>query len=177
MTGATITVDSKTAIDGLQSLYKAAGNLKPVLKNIGEYEAEATKQRIRDERSPDGTPFAPLNPFYALTKKGLGILRGASGDLADIIWQLGDSSVEIGSSVFYAVVHQEGRVIKPKTASALMFSLGGNKAVRVKSVTIPARPFVGISAQDEAMILEITKDFFGAAVSGKPFKVKRNENG
>ena len=151
--------------DALQRLLTAAGDLRPALKNVGEYEAQATKDRIVAGVSPDGTPFAPLNPLYAkVEKKGPGILRGASGDLASIVYQLaGDAAVEIGNSVVYGAIHQFGGVIKAKNAPALVFSLGGD-LVAVKSVTIPARPYLGVSKDDEAEILAIVADHLASAI-------------
>jgi phage gpG-like protein len=107
MTGAVIRVDDKQVVDALDQLLKAAGDLRPALKNIGEYETQSSKERIAREETPEGAKFAPLNPLYAKTKKGPGILRGATGGLSAIVYQLaGDDAVEIGSDQVYPVIHQ-----------------------------------------------------------------------
>ena len=51
-------------------------------------------------------------------------------------------------------------MITPKTAQALAFTIGG-KPVRAKSVTIPARPFVGLSEDNRAEIDDLITDHFG----------------
>lgn len=48
--------------------------------------------------------------------------------------------VTVGSDRKYAAIHQLGGVIRPVKAKALVFTING-RVVRVKKVTIPARPF------------------------------------
>jgi phage gpG-like protein len=61
----------------------------------------------------------------------------------------GEDAVAIGSMMIYARIHQMGGTIKPKE---------GKKALRVpkagfrRSVTIPARPDLGVSAADQAVL-------------------------
>ncbi len=57
----------------------------------------------------------------------------------------GEDAVAIGSMMVYVRIHQEGGTIKPKE---------GKKALRVpkvgfrRSVTVPARPYLGLSTAD-----------------------------
>lgn len=165
MTGAalTITVDDLAAGQALDRLLAAAGDLQPALKNVGEALRQSTIDRIQAGVSPDGTAFAPLNPDYArVEKKGPGILRGESGDLASIVYQVAGDEVAIGNNVVYGAIHQFGGVIKAKNAPALVFSLGG-RTVHVDQVTMPARPYLGVSAEDEAEIRAIVADHFNMA--------------
>lgn len=165
MTGAVTRVDSSIVMGSLQKLVDACGNLGGALKNIGEYGSSAIKDRIVQGVTPEGTPFAPLNLLYAQTKKGPGILRGESGDLARIVYQMGQQEVEIGSNSQHAAIHHFGGTIKPKNAAALVFSMG-NALFKVKSVKIPPRPFVGFSEADRIEILEILKDYLVEASGG-----------
>ncbi len=167
MTGSAITLDDSEVMGILNAIYEAAGDTRGALKNIGEYEAPATVDRIRQEVSPDGTPFKPLNELYASTKQGRGngqgILRGKTGDLSTIVYQLAsDTELAVGTNVIYGAAHQFGLTIKPVRADALVFSMGG-KLIHAKSVTIPARPFLGWSDADIAEIINILTDFYFAA--------------
>lgn len=99
----------------------------------------ATLARFHTARDPDGNPWAPLNPLYAETKQGPGILRERGGLTGSIVYQVSGDTVSIGSNRIYAAVRQRGAVIVPKNAKALHFMLGGHP-VTVKPVTIPARP-------------------------------------
>jgi len=168
MTGTSIIVDDDSVTGALQRLYDAAGNLAPALKNIGEYETRVTKRRFIDEKDPEGTPWQDLHPLYAKTKKGPGKLRGETRSLSEIVYQVASDSVEIGSNVIYARVHNEGAVIKPKNAAALVFSMGG-QTFMVQSVKIPKRQFLGISEADKEEIEAIVRDHFEDAVgTGQP---------
>ena len=164
MAGATLTFDADTALDALDRLYAAAGDLRPALKNIGVAMADSAMARFETETDPEGRPWPDLNPLYALTKKGSGKLKGASGALAQIFHQVdGETSVDIGSAIPYARIHNEGGKIVPKTAAALFFSMGGQQ-FRVQSVTIPKRQFLGFSDADMVAIQNIILDFFLEAV-------------
>ncbi|MGI8395667.1 phage virion morphogenesis protein [Rhizobium sp. SA279] len=166
MAGTSITVDDADTIAALQRLYEAAGNLLPVFKNIGEYETQVTKNRFITETDPDGVPWQDLNELYATTKKGPGKLRGETRRLSQIIYQAANDNVEIGSDVIYARIHNEGGVIRPKNASALVFSMGG-QTFKVKSVTMPRRRFLGFSDADQVEIQAIIQDHFQDAIDGR----------
>lgn len=166
MAGKTITIDDSDVQDALARIIAAGGDLVPAYKNIGEYEAKITRERFRSKTDPEGQPWQALNELYATTKKGPGILVGQSRSLSRIVWQLAGDGVEIGSNVIYARAHNEGATIRPKTASALVFSMGGS-TFRVKSVRIPKRQFLGFSAKDTSNILDIVLDHFVDAAEGK----------
>ena len=166
MAGATITIDDDQIEDALARLLAAAGDVTPALKNIGEYGGRSSRQRFRDEKDPDGKPWAALNPLYAKTKKGTGILRGETRSLSQIVWQLaGDDGVEWGSNEIYARIHNEGGTIVPKNAAALVFSMGG-QTFKVKSVRMPKRQFLGVNEADLQEILAIVQDHFVMAAEG-----------
>lgn len=166
MAGTTVTIDSSQFDSAIARVLAAANQLGPVLKNIGEYEASATRDRFQTETDPSGNRWRRLNDLYATTKRGSGILRGESRTLSEIVWQLAEGeAVEIGSNAIYARIHNQGGTIVPKSASALVFSMGG-RTFKVKSVTIPQRQFLGFSSADMEEIAGIIEDHFAMAVSG-----------
>lgn len=168
MTGKSITVDDADVNDALARLLRAAGDVTPALKNIGEYGAKTTRRRFIDQVDPDGNPWAALNPLYAETKKGPGILRGQTRTLSQIGWQIADNGgVEWGSNEVYARIHNEGGTIVPKSAAALVFSMGG-RTFKVKKVTLPKRQFLGNNASDIDNILDIVMDHFVMAAEENP---------
>lgn len=166
MAGKSITIDDRDVLDLLADLYAAAGDVTPALKNIGEYEAKVTRARFVSQTDPEGNAWQALNELYAKTKKGPGILRGATRALSQIVWQLADDGVEIGSNEVYARAHNEGATIVPKNAAALVFSMGG-QTFHVKSVTIPRRQFLGWDASSIEEALAIVQDHFVMAAEGK----------
>ena len=164
MTGAFIKV---TVIDGgisaaLAKLQdKNRGLIPSALKNIGEAAVAWTLRRFDTETAPDGTKWAPLNPDYAATKQGGKILQGSGmrgGLMGSIVWQMqGNDSVVVGTNKIYGAIHQFGGIIQPRTADALVFRLGG-RIIFAKKVTIPSRPWLGVSATNQNEIMEIIQD-------------------
>jgi len=166
MTGITLTVDDAALRRALDRLAHKVDDLSPALRDIGEYLVRTTDLRFRAEVAPDGTPWAQNSDTTLLrylnkggkgfTKKGRLSARGAKrlgmkkilradGFLQDTIrYQLADGgrAVEIGTDRVYGAMQQ----------------FGGTKAQHPQLWgTIPARPFLGLSAADRAGILAILK--------------------
>ncbi len=157
----TIEIDNRNVQDALGQLAGRIDNLAPALSEIGERLAETTQSRFNTSTGPDGQKWKPnaaatilgylggkagvYGKTGKITKKGMGYAQNkktlvSSGLLQDSIrWQLIPGGVAIGTDRFAdawdagAAVHQFG-------------SLNGK---------IPARPFLGVSADDEREILDI----------------------
>ena len=160
MTGASIIirVDDKEVRRDFARLQGLMKNTTPIMAAIGTGVVGSTQRRFTSQVAPDGSPWQTLNPFYAAGKKNSRILT-ESGRLRDSISSSPSrDEVAIGTNVIYAAVHQFGAEIKPKNGTHLIFSING-RTVGAKSVTIPARPFLGISADDEVMIAEVVFGF------------------
>lgn len=149
--------DGTAAIEHLSGLVDAINDPSPLLAELGEYGLRSTRARFKTQTAPDGTAWAALQPWYQKDKRRNknriltlnGYLRG------QMTWQLvGDRTVEIGSNLPYAAVHQFGATIKPRAAKVLIFR--GHAA---KSVTIPARPYLGLSDEDRSEIVGRTLEW------------------
>jgi len=127
-------------------------NVPQYLDELGVLVTSQTQRRIRSEKtSPDGAA-------WKANSEGTSILF-RSGALDDSIHhEVGGREVEVGSNLIYAGIHQHGGDIVPKNKNALAFSVGGD-FVLSKKVTIPARPYVGISAANAAEIVRFTEGF------------------
>lgn len=160
MAGSFITISVEDA--AARAMLNKLGQMDtaPLMRRLGERIQAWTQDRFdaNQQQAPDGTPWAKLNPKYAQNKPRHLQNRKLtlSGHLRKSIrWQLLDSqSVLVGTNVKYAAIHQFGGTIRPKKGKALAF--GGRF---VQSVTIPARPYLGISEQDNKEIQEIIKDW------------------
>lgn len=147
----------RIVVDGLEESAEAARRIadydKPAyLDALGALVTSQTQNRIRSEKTaPDGTPWKP-------NRAGTSILF-KSGALDDSIRHIvGGSDVEVGSNLIYAGVHQEGATIVPKNGNVLVFGAGG-ETIFAKKVTIPARPYLGVSAENGSEIETFTLDF------------------
>ncbi|UOA07629.1 phage virion morphogenesis protein [Methylobacter sp. S3L5C] len=141
-----ITINDQAIMAALRNLQSSVTNLRPALKEIGETLSESTKKRFVTTTGPDGERWALNSVLSTLLgdKQGDRPLtdRGILGDT--INYQLlGNDSVQIGSPMEYAAMQQFGG------ATAEFPHLWGD---------IPARPFLGISTEDESAILAIIRD-------------------
>jgi phage virion morphogenesis protein len=143
--------DDTKVLDALKRLNKATDDLRPALKQIGEYLQETTKQRFTSTTAPDGSKWL-LNTLATLDyKQGDRPLTGETGVLGDtIVSQIVDkNTLEVGSFLEYAAMQQFGG-----TKSEFPHLWGD----------IPARPFLGLSEDDEKEVLEIVNDHLLAAL-------------
>lgn len=149
-----VTLDAQAANRIFAELVKRGTDLRPLNQELGEYLTEATKQRFQTSTAPDGTQWESNAPatYLAYLEKFSGSygksgqlskaganraagkkpLIGETGRLSrEIYYQADANSVEISSGLIYSAIHQFG------------------------GVQIPARPYLGLSAEDEVEITEI----------------------
>lgn len=157
-----MSIGIKVTLEGLERAQSVLDRLnsfeeEQLLDEIGGLGERQTRRRIESEKTPpDGAPWAPNRDRTSL------LIR--SGNLRDsIAFEVGASSVRWGSSWEFAHIHQNGATIVPKSARALVFMSGGAQRF-AKKVTIPARPFVGVSAANMAEIDHLVTDFLGHLV-------------
>lgn len=92
-----------------------------------------------------------MSPITQQIKGNNKILR-QGGYLADkTAYNYNDQNVEFGSDAKYARLHQFGGTITPKRAKRLKF---GKSNIFARKAEIPARPWLGVSRNDEGKLLE-----------------------
>lgn len=159
---------TKDEITGaLTRLSAHLSDLTPVMQEIGEILVDSTKQRFGQGVSPDGIRWAPKSPvtlakYGARTSNRIDIrpLFGPSGALSSQIFANATAdSVEVGSPMIYAATQQFG------AAQGAFGRTSRNGPIPWGN--IPARPFLGISAEDEVNILNaISESLVTAARPG-----------
>jgi phage virion morphogenesis protein len=170
MDGAAVTVDLRE-VEGVAALLNRAKlssqDRAQLLHNIGVEVQTQTKERLAAQTDPEGNPWKALaqktKDYYIKNGFGGGSLLVQSGGLRDSIEsQLSGSwSVLVGATKHYAAIHQWGGDIVPKTAAALFVPGYG----QLKKVTIPARPYVGISSSNAAEIAIIVQQFVAGRIT------------
>lgn len=154
----TVQVMDRQIQRGFGQLEHLMDDTRPVMAAIGVELVGSTHMRFITQTDPDGQAWRALNTEYAATKRNSRILT-ESGRLRDSInSQPSRDEVRVGTNTIYAGAHQFGAEIKPKSASHLYFRIGGHLVV-TDSVTLPERPFLGISDDDETSIAEIVFGF------------------
>jgi phage virion morphogenesis protein len=141
------------ALDKFQDML--ASQKKTLLEACGEALVSGTLQRFIDEEDPEGNKWAPID------RSGK-ILTDTARLRNSIDYAIAGDTILVGSNVIYALIHQTGGTIKPKTKKALKFKIG-DKWIVAKQVTIKARPYLGISKGDWKEIADTISDFVGGA--------------
>ena len=168
MTGVTAFLDAGAALAGMERAALAIAHPTPLLRQIGIAMRQSTQDRFTAGVDPEGKAWAPLHPLYAPIKVGPSILVGSgmSGGLqGSITFDTGPNFVAVGSNRIYAAVHQFGAVIRPVKAKFLVFRMAGGM-VHASQVTIPARPYLGLSTGDELEIAELSGLYIARLLRG-----------
>ena len=76
-----------------------------------------------------------------------------------LTFSTGSGLVEWGGSKIYALFQQIGGYVVPKNVFTLAFRFGaGDELVRVKSVTVPVRPDLGLGCAERDTVLDLGID-------------------
>ena len=125
-------------------LVHLAGSPDDLYRDWGEELLISTRARIKKGVTPSGAPFRPLNAEYAAWKRSkvgdrpiLEFDLHMAGD--QLTYQLDDNALLVGTNAKYGARHQFG------------FKRGG------KQVT-PARPWLGLSEDDQKSLRRILSD-------------------
>lgn len=145
-----------------------------VLNALGAGIVRHTEQRMNAGVDPRGVrwdSYAPLNPYYASSKKGPGILIASRQLQESLIWRSQGNVLVWGSNKIYSRIHQLGGIIQPKNKRQLSFTMGWDSDGKprwwhVDSVEIPARPYLGFTDQDRQYLVEELEDYLARALRG-----------
>lgn len=153
----------------LERLRPRLEDLSPLMDDIGSALVASTLRRFEDQQGPDGKRWAPLSELTKLNRvggvkraytKNMKFRKGVEAKLSgmkilqrfghlrnSINHQATRDAVEIGTPMLYGAIHQFG-----------------GQAGRGNKVTIPARPFLGLDAGDEDMILDEVQAYLSEAL-------------
>ncbi|BEU96606.1 phage virion morphogenesis protein [Acidovorax sp. DW039] len=173
-----IELTSRSGLDYLHGLVERAADLRALRREIGEDLAESTKQRFASATAPDGTAWAP-NSAVTLARYSARFARKKDGDLTKrsaaklaskkpgtgetralsttINYQLqGEDAVSIGSPMVNAGTFQYGA-----KSGEYGFGLYRTRqgSFPLPWGDIPARPFLGASADDTANIVRQVRSY------------------
>lgn len=153
---AQLTGDNLRLAARMQKLGKL--QVKGVMNAIAEGLRTSTVERFSSGTSPEGESWKPS----MRTKEGKGrTLIETSALRNSIRAQTSETGFAVGTNDVKAATHQFGdsRTIRAKKSKYLVFPIGGQfrKVIQV-NVNIPARPFLGISKDDEKEMQETLKE-------------------
>lgn len=168
----TFRLDYSPWTQGLATSAERARNLPPVLRLISRAGVASTRRRFQTGRDPMGRAW----------KKG----RKASGqtliDSALLLRSVSDrppeaNAVEWGSNRSYARIHQDGfdgqqevsahtRVVKKLFGRPLASPVEQSVRAHSRRMVMPARPYLGVSAQDERTFASIFVRYVAKPLGG-----------
>lgn len=153
---AAVTGDTEALLKRLASL--RAADTKGAMRAIAEGLRTSTVERFDKSISPEGKKWK--TSIRAGNVGGKTLVK--TTNLRNSIRSEADrTGMAVGTNSIYAATHQFGadRVIKPKRKKVLKFQINGKWISKQKvKVKIPARPFLGISEDDEEEIREVLDD-------------------
>lgn len=159
MVGTRITVNEVELREVLTRMGRIGRDPREFLEDVGQHLLSETQDRLlAGGPAPDGAAWPDWNPLYRKfrpklsPKGGMMNLRGRLRD--SITTQVQGRQLRVGTNTIYARVHQFGAVIEPVRAPMLRVPGVG----MLPSVTIPARPFLGVSAEDRREIVALFND-------------------
>lgn len=149
----------------LEAIQSRLKDRRAVHTIIGQTLFNRTRQRFLDEISPEGKKWAPLSALtISLGRSPTGILRKSGELFRSIHFKADSQKAEVGTNLNHpkVLVHQYGATIKPVRAKALSIPRpkSANRPFFAKSVSIPARPFIGVNKGDEDYLQKNLTFFF-----------------
>lgn len=148
----------------LGAFLQLAQNPEPIMRGIATIGESSTRERFVTETGPDGARWKPSLRAQLTGGKTLTM----DGHLGDSVSSRNDArSAEWGVNRIYGAVHQFGGTIRAKTAKGLRFRSARGDFITKMSVTIPARPYLGVSQGDEADILDLIATKIGGTLDAR----------
>lgn len=154
-----------TLTPALRRLSEGLGDMTPVMGAIADAWLQNTQDRMLRGEQPDGQAFAPRSPVtleqYAAS--GFGAFAAVplfrKGWMRDDLFpQYGSDFASINSNALQAAVMQFG---------AEQGAFGQtSRGAPIPWGDIPARPFLGVSDDDERMFIEELEEWLAGAAEG-----------
>ena len=131
-----------------------------VLNSIAEGLRTSTVERFTEEKSPEGKSW---KSSIRANESGGKTLTKTTQLKTSIRAEVSDSGLAVGTNDVRAATLQFGdeRTIRAKNGKYLTFKIGGQwRRVASVRVSIPSRPFLGVSTEDERDIKDTLEEIF-----------------
>ncbi len=175
MTGVTMKLIGQEAALGELAGYAArARDPRGMYESVGMSLVTSTQHRFETSTAPDGSVWPPSLRVLANGGRTL-VLSGRL--MRSVTFNASATGVEVGTNVIYAAIHQFGGVIRQAARTAVLhfktnkrtgqsrFSKPGKAdrarkaAIGARTITMPARPFIGLDDADDRAILKIAESW------------------
>jgi len=168
-------LDEHGSLDRVRRAIRLTIAPKPLLEAVGATLVTSAHHRFETATDPDGKPWQPIaastkaarqERLTTRSKKGLAqsamaALSGKTGNEPRFITGRSERSITFSATETTLAVGSNYKFPKGEKSALAIHELGG-KAGRGHAVTIPARPSLGVSRQDDDAIGALADAFFGA---------------
>jgi phage virion morphogenesis protein len=183
-----VTIDDTAVLTALKRTRDGLLNLRPAMKNIGEYLLLETDDRFKKQEAPDGSAWKPISRSWRQYKVRKGhitkILQMRGRLRKSIVYKASADQVNVGTNVVYANIHQFGGSIahyaRSQTANFRIDKKTGqsrfakkkranfaqNVTIGAHTTDITARPFLGVNGENERAIGRIVADYINDQYQG-----------
>jgi len=134
-----------------QQLAARYSDMTPLMDRLGRSIHDQTVARFTSNIGPDGNAWPPSERVLQAQGQAKTLVKSAALKQS-LTWEPSARAVQIGTNVIYAAIHQ-----------------AGGQAGRGLSVTLPARPYLGLSAEDERDNMDIVSDYWDESFAGGAF--------
>jgi phage virion morphogenesis protein len=158
-----VTVDDKAMRRALRTLLLKLGSLEEPFAEAGEALLASTQERFHREVAPDGEPWRALTRRYVERPRRKGGRGGAAHPIlfrtgrlfASLTYRTSATALEVGTN----------RKFPGAEYSALaIHQFGGTPDMAPGPAAIPARPVLGLSAEDEDALGRILTRYLTEAI-------------
>lgn len=179
-TGASLRIDDAQARRLLAGLEIAAGDPGELHELLAAQVEFDTQRRFETESGPDGSPWPPS--LRALAEGGQ-TLTDTARLRQSIVSRADRRGFEVGTNLVYAAIHQFGGTIRQPERQQTMYwhqkdgeiadwrfvkkrhaNYSETHTVAAHDVTMPARPYLGVSEGDVRVLGEIAADWLAGAM-------------
>ncbi len=147
---------------GVKKAIGKLANKQALLAAVGETLVSGTQERFDKTEDPEGHEWEKSR---RAREKGGQTLTDTARLRNSVSYATTPTAVMVGTNIEYAAIHQFGGTIQPVNGTKLKFK-GDNGPVFVDEVTIPARPFIGISDDDREEVQSTIGHFIAGAFMG-----------
>lgn len=186
MAGATLEFDNAAVLGAIRAAADALADPALLLDDMGHALRHSVEDRFVSQTGPDGRAWQALSPAYLRSKKKnknkILTLNGYLG--GSFTHQVNGNELLVGTNRIYAAIqHFGGQIDMPGRVRDIYFKQGSDGTVGSRfvakrksnfaqqvsvgpyTITIPARPFLGTSTQDEEGLLQIANKYLSNAIS------------
>ena len=142
--------------DWLRKVEQKSNDNTKLYSELGDILLGGVHDRFKRGVAPDGRPWQ--KSWRAIAQNGQ-TLRDTGRLLNSIITITKKNNVIVGTDVLYAKLMHYGGTIRAKSKPYLVFKTPTGGWVKRKSITVPARPILGVSEDDAQNMLTAIEEY------------------